>query len=72
MGMTDAEREQLVEVALGLSDEQLAVVASVTPTDVLINVISERAKDMESRILSTVNAMKGSTNKRRGLSVIGI
>lgn len=73
MGMSEAEREQLIEVVHGLSEEQLAVVASETPPEILLAVLLEQTIDMKKRILLTADALQGRAmyGSEREISVIG-
>lgn len=73
MGMSEAEREQLIEVVHGMSEEQLAVVASETPPEILLTVLLEQTRDMKRMILLTADALQDRTmyGAKREISVIG-
>lgn len=73
MGMSEAEREQLIKVVRGMSEEQLAVVASETPPEILLTVLLEQTRDMRNRILLTADALHGRSacGTEREISVIG-
>lgn len=74
MAMSEAEKKQLIEVVQGMSEEQLAVVASEIPSNVLTDVISKRMDEMERVILSTADALQGRAvrGSEREISVIGV
>lgn len=74
MGISEAEREQLIEVVHGMSDEQLAVVASETPPEILLTVLLEQTRDMKNMILLTADALHGRAARgtEREISVIGV
>lgn len=74
MAMSEAEKKQLIEVVQGMSEEQLAVVASEIPSNVLTDVISKRMDEMERVILSTADALQGRAmyGAEREISVIGV
>lgn len=73
MGMSEAEKQQLIEVVHGMSEEQLAVVASETPPEILLYALLDQTRDMRSRILLTADALQGRTmyGSEREISVIG-
>lgn len=74
MAMSEAEKKQLIEVVHGMSEEQLAVVASEIPSNVLTDVISKRMDEMERVILLTADALQGRAvrGSEREISVIGV
>lgn len=73
MGMSEAEKEQLIEVVHGMSEEQLAVVAAETPPEILLYALLDQTRDMRSRILLTADALQGRSARGvdREISVIG-
>lgn len=74
MGMSEAERERLIDVVRGMSEEQLAVIASETDPEILLTVLLEQTRDMRSRILLTADALQGRAVRgaEREISVIGV
>lgn len=73
MGMSEAEREQIIEVVHGMSKEQLAVIASETDPEILLTVLLEQTRDMKRMILLTADALQGRAAREteREISVIG-
>lgn len=71
--MTEAEREQLIEVVHGMSKEQLAVIASETDPEILLTVLLDQTRNMRNVILLTADALQGRAAPReeREISVIG-
>lgn len=71
--MTEAEREQLIEVVHGMSEEHLTVVASETPPEILLTVLLDQTRNMRNVILLTADALQGRAVRgaEREISVIG-
>lgn len=73
MEMSEAEKQQLIEVVHGMSKEQLAVIASETDPEILLTVLLDQTRNMRNVIILTADALQGRAvrGSEREISVIG-